>query len=198
MFTGIIEEIGKLNRIQRIGLAQRVQISAKKVLEDVHIGDSISVNGVCLTVVKFSKTEFESDIMPETIQRTTFSVAKSGDLLNLERALLFQDRINGHFVSGHIDGIGKLRRIIHHRELFEIDIAVSSDLLSAIVPKGSVAIDGISLTVIKVSRQGFTIGLIPLTAEQTTLGNKSVGSLVNIETDMLAKYIQKQITQISK
>ncbi|MFB3897085.1 MAG: riboflavin synthase [bacterium] len=196
MFTGIIEEIGKLNRVQRSGLSQRVQISAKKILEDIHIGDSIAVNGVCLTVTKFSATEFAADIMPETVQRTTFAIAKPGDLVNLERALRYQDRVNGHFVAGHIDGIGKLRKIIRRQELFELEITANQNILASIVPKGSVAIDGISLTVINVLRQGFTIGLIPLTAEQTTLGKKSVGSMVNIETDMLAKYIQKN-AQIS-
>ncbi|MDI6784649.1 MAG: riboflavin synthase [bacterium] len=192
MFTGIIEELGKINRIQKLGRTLRIQVTAKKILEELKLGDSIAVNGVCLTVVKYSATSFDADIMPETVSRTTFAYAKIGERVNLERAMQLPDRVNGHFVTGHIDGVGKIQKLLQSRDEFEIEFSVSPDLLRTIVPKGSIAIDGISLTVVKVTRNGFGVSLIPFTTEQTTLGSKAVGSLVNIETDILAKYVQKQ------
>ena len=191
MFTGIIEEIGKISRMQKTGLSRRIAITAQKVLEDIHIGDSIAVNGVCLTVVKFTQTEFEAEVMPETVSRTTFANAKVGDRVNLERAMRLQDRVSGHFVTGHIDGVGKIQKLLRSRDKFEIEFSVSQDLLRAIVSKGSIAIDGISLTVVAVTPRSFSVSLIPFTGEQTTLGSKAVGSLINIETDILAKYIKK-------
>jgi riboflavin synthase len=191
MFTGIIEELGKINRIQKLGRTLRIQVTAKKILEELKPGDSIAVNGVCLTVVKYSATSFDADIMPETVSRTTFSTMKSGDTVNLERAMRFQDRFSGHFVTGHIDGIGKITRIERQQLQCEFEVTVNTELLRYMVPKGSIAIDGISLTLIKVTSRNFTVALIPFTVERTTLGAKKVGNLVNIETDILGKYVKK-------
>ncbi|MCX7919503.1 MAG: riboflavin synthase [bacterium] len=196
MFTGIIEEVGKIRRMLRLNQSLHIQIEAAKVLSGLKIGDSIAVNGVCLTVVTFTGSGFEADIIPETVQRTTFSHVKVGDPVNLERAMQMHDRFHGHFVQGHVDGVGKISRIIRQSDTFELQITVPSELVHYIVPKGSIAVDGVSLTVVDVTRDSFRVALIPFTREQTTLGNKTVGSFVNIETDILAKYIIKQITQI--
>ena len=170
MFTGIIEEVGSVVSIQRSSSKSFIRISARKVLEDVHLGDSIAVNGVCLTVTDFDAASFQADVMNETLSRSSLGSLRSGSPVNLERAMAAGGRFGGHIVSGHIDGTGTI---------------------SYIVEKGSVAIDGISLTVAKVAADSFSVSIIPHTASQTVLGTKKVGDIVNLENDIIAKYVEK-------
>ena len=198
MFTGIIEEIGTISRIQRIGQSRTIEIHAQKILADLKVGDSIAVNGVCLTVLKFNRNSFIADISTETLLRSTFSVAKVGDKVNLERAMLMQDRLSGHFVTGHVDSTGKIRKLKPQQNWVDLEITVAPEFMQYIVSKGSIAVDGISLTIVDILRDSFSIAVIPFTAQQTTLGSKSVGNLVNLEYDLLAKFIVKQISKIKQ
>lgn len=193
IFTGIIEETGNVNRIERGGKSCRINIKCLKVLDDVKLGDSIAVNGVCLTVVDFSKNHFTADVMPETFEHTTLKSLNAGSRVNLERALRVGDRLGGHMVQGHVDGIGTIL------ERQEFDIAVifriqaPKDILKYIAAKGSITIDGISLTVVKVFNDSFTVSLIPHTAMITTLGQKGTGDFVNLETDIIARYAERLV-----
>lgn len=187
MFTGIIEEVGS---IKNIG-GGRIEISAEKVLEDVNLGDSISVNGICLTVVDFDKNSFKADIMPETIRRTSLIDAKKNTKVNLERALTLSARLGGHIVSGHIDGVGEIISLTKDKNALLMKIKTDKSILKYIVEKGSVALDGISLTVASVTGVDFTVSLIPHTREITNLKYKRVGSVINIENDVIAKYVEK-------
>jgi riboflavin synthase len=189
MFTGIIEEIG---RIRSLGTGSLV-IGAEKVLEDVKLGDSIAVNGVCLTVTSFSKAQFTVDVMPETLRRTSLRELKIGSPVNLERALTLASRLGGHIVSGHVEGIGEIVSFVEEGNALLMKVRAASDLLRYIVARGSVALDGISLTVAQVTDSDFTVSLIPHTREVTNLGNKKVGSPINIETDVLGKYVEKML-----
>ena len=189
MFTGIIEEVGQ---IQRIGAGQ-LAVACHRVTGDVQIGDSIAVNGVCLTVTGFDKNHFTADVMPETIRRTEFRELKKGSPVNLERALTLASRLGGHIVSGHIDGTGEVISFTEEGNAILLKVAAGSDLLRYIVEKGSVALDGISLTVAAVTEQDFTVSLIPHTREVTNLGSKKPGSPINIETDVLGKYVEKML-----
>ena len=187
MFTGIIEEIGSLHSFSK-GV---ITINCNKILDDIKIGDSISTNGICLTVTAFDKTtkNFSADVMPETIRRTSLESLKRGDIVNLERALKVDDRLGGHIVSGHIDGVGKIKSIKPEGNAFIVTIEADKNLLRYIASKGSVALDGMSLTVVDVSDRDFSVSLIPHTRDVTNFKHKNIGSLVNIETDVLAKYI---------
>ena len=187
MFTGIIEEVGNIHAIGGGSLVVR----AKKVLEDVQIGDSIAVNGVCLTVTHFDSTSFAADVMPETVRRTSLAELKKGSLVNLERALTLSSRLGGHIVSGHIDGVGKIVSLEKEKNALLLTIGASSEILAYIVEKGSVALDGISLTVAKLQQDSFTVSLIPHTREVTNLRDKGAGSLINIENDVIGKYVQR-------
>lgn len=169
----------------------QITIEGKKILEGTQIGDSIAVNGVCVTVIRLSGREFTVDVMSETLEKTNLSELKSGTNVNLERALQLQTRLGGHIVSGHVDGVGKLRRITPCGIAKVYEIETPSTLLPYILPKGSIAIDGISLTVIEVESDYFTISLIPHTFDQTTLGLKSIGASVNLETDLIGKYVAR-------
>ncbi|MEI7662139.1 MAG: riboflavin synthase [Bacteroidota bacterium] len=191
MFTGIVEEIGIVKAVQHGAGSSRVTIGAKTVLEGVKVGDSINTNGVCLTVTSFGAGYFTIDVMPETMRRTNFGSLKAGSRVNLERALRLMDRLGGHLVSGHIDDTGKIGRRWVEDNAVWFSIHVEGKLLRYIVEKGSVAIDGISLTVAAVDRQSFTVSVIPHTQEVTTLPDKKAGDLLNIECDMIAKYIEK-------
>ncbi|AMA73646.1 MULTISPECIES: riboflavin synthase [Aneurinibacillus] len=195
MFTGIIEEIGTIRRIQRGNRSAVLEIAAEKVLTDVKLGDSIAVNGICLTVVEFSGRHFTVDVMPETLDRTSLSALGPGSPVNLERALAVGDRLGGHFVSGHVDGTGVIvdKRPYDNAMLFEV--RTGEELLWYIIPKGSIAIDGISLTVVDVAGDGFTVSIIPHTLEETILQYKGKGDLVNLECDMLGKYIERFIAR---
>ncbi|MBQ9488233.1 MAG: riboflavin synthase [Selenomonadaceae bacterium] len=187
MFTGIIEEVGKLKNFN----GGRIEITCAKVLSDVEIGDSISVNGICLTVTDFVPNFFAADVMPETVRKTSLDELQQGGAVNLERALKIGDRFGGHIVSGHIDGTGKILSIRPEGNAVFIDVAAQSNILRQIAAKGSVALDGISLTVVDATSDKFCVSMIPHTLTVTNFKFKRVGSLVNIETDILAKYIDR-------
>jgi len=187
MFTGIIEEIGKLKSFN----GGRIEISCEKVLSDVKLGDSIDVNGICLTVTDFTKDFFAADVMPETIKRTSLDELNIGGAVNLERALQVGGRFGGHIVSGHIDGVGNILNVRPDANAIFIDVTAQSNILRQIAEKGSVALDGISLTVVDVTAEKFCVSMIPHTLKETNFKFKHGGSLVNIETDILAKYIDR-------
>ncbi|ASN06932.1 riboflavin synthase [Virgibacillus necropolis] len=196
MFTGIIEELGQVKKIERQSAnSVELTIHAKTINSDMKIGDSISVNGICLTVTTFDANKFSVDVMPETIKATSLNTLKSGSAVNLERAMHANGRFGGHFVSGHIDGTGKITRKEKQENAIYYDIEVPVELQSYLLKKGSIAVDGVSLTVFEVNDQTLTISLIPHTVAQTVLGEKTVGSIVNIECDMLAKYVGQMIKQ---
>ena len=190
IFTGIVEEIGEVKNIARGSESISLTIKAKKVLSDVKLGDSIATNGVCLTVTDFKKDEFTVDVMPETMRKSSLKEINIGSKVNLERALKANDRLGGHIVSGHIDGVGKIIKRRREDNAIILMIKPPQKLLKYIVDKGSIAIDGISLTIAEVKRQGFTISLIPHTSEVTILSNKTVGGLVNLEVDVIGKYVE--------
>ena len=187
MFTGIIEEVGALERLA----GGEIAIRAKKVLEDVALGDSIAVNGICLTVTHFDAAHFVADVMPETVRRTSLAELKRGSRVNLERALTLRSRLGGHIVSGHIDGAGTIAAMQEEGNAILLTVRASADILRYVVEKGSVALDGISLTVARVSAADFTVSLIPHTREITNLREKRMGNRLNIETDILGKYVEK-------
>lgn len=193
MFTGIIEEIGTVKNIKISGNSAAIQIKAKKVLENTKIGDSICTNGICLTVTDMKSDYFYADVMAETMRRTNLGTLNSGDKVNLERALSLNTRLGGHIVSGHIDGTAAIFNMIREDNAVWVEISANSNILKYIVEKGSVAIDGISLTVAKVTEKSFSVSVIPHTGEETILLTKSKGNLVNIECDIIAKYIEKLI-----
>ena len=187
MFTGIIEEVGRLERLA----GGEIAIRAKKVLENVALGDSIAVNGICLTVTRFDEAHFTADVMPETIRRTSLAELRRGSRVNLERALTLKSRLGGHIVSGHIDGAGTIAAMKEEGNAILLTVRANDSVLRYVVEKGSVALDGISLTVASVGAADFTVSLIPHTREITNLREKSVGSRLNIETDILGKYVEK-------
>lgn len=189
MFTGIIEETGQI--ISKGQRGNSLTIGAKKVLEDVHLGDSIAVNGVCLTAAVIGKDSFTADVMGETIKRSNLGELKIGSSVNLERAMPANGRFGGHIVSGHIDGTGIISAQKKDEIAIWLTISASNDILRYIVEKGSIAIDGISLTVAAVSKTDFRVSIIPHTGEQTTLIQKKIGELVNLECDIIGKYVEK-------
>ena len=191
MFTGIIEEIGKVERIQKDYRNCKLSIKASKILTDIHLGDSIAVNGICLTVTHFNHQSFTVYVMNETWSRTALTLLKHGSEVNLERALSVNGRLGGHVVTGHIDGTGKISSIKKDDNAVWYQINTQKEILDLIVEKGSITIDGISLTVAKVSKVNFSVSVIPHTLEQTILKSKQVGSTVNLENDILGKYVQK-------
>jgi len=190
MFTGIIEELGVVKRIDRQQCV-RVTILAKTVLEDLKIGDSITVNGVCLTVEGFDTSEITVEISPETLAVTSLGVVKVGDGVNLERAMRLSDRLGGHLVSGHVDGVGHIRERRLEGDSYVLCIESPQEVLKYCVKKGSIAVDGISLTLNDVTERNFTVTIIPHTAKVTTLGLKGVGDGVNLEVDVVGKYIER-------
>lgn len=191
MFTGIVEEIGSIKAIKNGESSSSMVIKATKVLEGTNIGDSICTNGVCLTATKISENEVEVDVMPETLRRTNLGELHIGSKVNLERALTLNSRLGGHIVSGHIDGTGNIIHIEKEDNAVWFQIELDKELLRYVVEKGSITIDGISLTVAYVDDKSFKVSIIPHTAEETILLSKSVGARVNIECDILAKYIEK-------
>ncbi|MCR4645414.1 MAG: riboflavin synthase [Oscillospiraceae bacterium] len=191
MFTGIIEEIGHISRIQKGGTACTLTVSASRVLTDVRIGDSIAVNGICLTVCRFDAGSFSADVMPETMRRTNLGSLSAGSAVNLERAMAAGGRFGGHIVSGHIDGTGTVRNLRREENAVWVTIAAPDEILRYIVEKGSIAIDGISLTVAAVTAQDFSVSIIPHTGSETTLLARKPGDAVNLECDILAKYVEK-------
>ena len=191
MFTGIVEELGTVRRVLPGARAGKIVIGARKVLEDVHIGDSIAVNGVCLTVVAASDDEFTADVMPETLRKSGLGTLKVGDPVDLERAMAANGRFGGHIVSGHIDGIGRIVETRPEENAVIVTISASPEILALIVEKGSIAIDGISLTVASLTPTTFSVSLIPHTAAQTVLLKKHAGDVVNLENDVVGKYVQR-------
>ena len=191
MFTGIIEGLGTIGAIRPTGQGKRLTIEADYVLDQTKIGDSVAVNGACLTVVKINGSTFEVDLSPETLATSTFDKARQGDRLNLERAMRLSDRIDGHLVLGHVDGIGVIKQEEKLGNAIGITIAAPETLSRYMIHKGSVAIDGISLTINSVALKSFTVSIIPHTAHLTTIGMKQKGEPVNIETDMIGKYVER-------
>ncbi len=195
MFTGIVEEIGTITAVTPGEASLQLNISCSKVLSDVKKGDSIAVNGVCLTVANFSVRHFTADVMPETMKATTLHELRIGSRVNLERAMAANGRFGGHFVSGHVDGTGEIIAIQPKANALYMEIRIAAELLDYFIPKGSVTVDGTSLTVFGVTDQGFIISLIPVTQDDSIIGRKKVGDQVNIECDMLAKYIERLLSK---
>lgn len=191
MFTGIIEEMGTVKALRREAGAARLSLSAATVLDGTALGDSISVNGVCLTVVEMGKNEFSADVAVETLRVTNLGELKAGARVNLERALQLSARIGGHLVSGHVDAVGRLREKRDEGNGWRIFFDAPETVLRYVIKKGSIAIDGISLTVADVDRAGFSIAMIPHTARLTTLGFKAAGDSVNLESDIIGKYVER-------
>lgn len=195
MFTGIIEEIGSIRKIQRGRVSGSLTIGAKEILSDVKIGDSIAVNGICLTVTGQEADSFTVDVMHETFDRSSAGSFQVGTKVNLERAMPAQGRFGGHIVSGHIDGTGKVRKIRKDENAVWYEITAAPHVGRYIVEKGSVAIDGISLTVARAGRDSFSVSVIPHTAHETTMGLRREGDTVNIENDCIGKYVEKLLQE---
>lgn len=191
MFTGIVEEVGMVSSITPGATSLQLTIKCTKVLSDVHKGDSIAVNGVCLTVANYSKTYFTADVMPETVKATTLQELRLGSPVNLERAMVANGRFGGHFVSGHVDGTGEIISVQPKGNAIYMEVSVAADLLQYFIPKGSVTVDGTSLTIFGITEKGFIISLIPVTQGDSIIGHKHTGDKVNVECDMLAKYIER-------
>lgn len=191
MFTGLVEEIGFIRALTRKGDGLLLEIKADKLLDDVKIGDSIAVDGVCLTVVRLGSTSFYVDAVAETLARTTLSTKKAGQGVNLERALAANGRFGGHFVQGHVDGLGKIAAVERRAAGHWLRIAMPDSLAVFVIEKGSIAIDGLSLTIARVEDNSISVAIIPHTWSATCLQFKKAGEQVNIETDMIAKYVQK-------
>lgn len=191
MFTGIVEEIGHVSRIQRGHHSIVLEVSADRVLENTRIGDSIAVNGICLTVTSLGDGCFTVDVMPETISRSSLSQITCGSPVNLERAMPADGRFGGHIVSGHIDSTGKIKSIRKDDNAVWFRIQTVPEIMRYIVEKGSITVDGISLTVASVQEDSFSVSIIPHTISQTILSERKTGDLVNLETDMIGKYVEK-------
>ena len=190
MFTGIIEEKGTIKELRTTGNSGVIRIKCHNILgPDTHIGDSISVNGICLTVTNMDATSFTADVMPETIRMSSLGQLNVGSKVNLERAMAANGRFGGHIVSGHIDGTGKIENIRRESNAVWYKIATKRELSPFIVTKGSIAIDGISLTVADTYDRGFMVSIIPHTLEETILCDKKTGDIVNLETDIIGKYV---------
>lgn len=190
MFTGLVEELGSVKRLS-VGTVARLAVASEKVINDVVIGDSVAVNGVCLTVTSIGSGELSFDAVPETLSRSTLKDLRAGDKVNLEASLRAGKMIGGHFVQGHVDGVGTVESVRVLSDSAVISFKAPESVLKYIVEKGSIAIDGISLTVASVSDTGFSIAVIPHTLSVTTLGLRKPGDKVNLETDIIGKYVEK-------
>ncbi|MCD8020074.1 MAG: riboflavin synthase [Clostridiales bacterium] len=191
MFTGIIEEVGTIKNIKMGAKSAVITIQADKIMEDIHLGDSIAMNGVCLTVTSFDKNSYSVDVMHETLRRTNLGDMKSGSKVNLERAMAADGRFGGHIVAGHIDDPGTVVSVEKDDNAVWLTIQTTKEVLKYVVEKGSIAIDGISLTVARVDEKSFAVSVIPHTGTHTTLLDKKPGDTVNLETDMIGKYVEK-------
>ena len=191
MFTGIIVELGVIQEIKKSSKSSKLLIKANKVLENTNVGDSICTNGVCLTVTDLKANSFEADVMAETLRRSNLGDLTVGSKVNLERALTLESRLGGHIVSGHIDGVGEIISLVKEDNATWVTVKAKSDILRYVVLKGSITIDGISLTVAYVDENVFKVSIIPHTAQETTLLNKSIGETVNLECDVISKYVEK-------
>lgn len=193
MFTGIIEEIGNVQRLQKVGNGYQLAVRAKTVLGGTKLGDSIAINGVCLTVTQLGSDYFTVGLAPETRNRTNILHLKAGSAVNLERALLPTSRMGGHFVQGHVDSTGEITAFERDEDALWVTIAASPDVMRYVVPKGFIALDGVSLTVVDVTESYFTVHLVAYTQQEIVLPQKQVGYDVNIEVDVLGKYVEKMI-----
>ena len=193
MFTGIIEGLGTITAVKPSGLGRRLSVTADFSLNESKIGDSIAVNGACLTAVTITDRRFTVDVSPETLEKTTFGTARVGDRVNLERALRFSGRIDGHLVSGHVDGIGVIKEKKVQGNATIITYEAPESLTRYMIEKGSVAVDGISLTINACDNYSFKVSIIPHTVSVTTIGAKNIAETVNIETDMIGKYVERFI-----
>ena len=194
MFTGIVEEIGKVKAIKTGAKSTALSIGGNLIFSDLKLGDSIAVNGICLTVTSINERIFTADVMNETLSRSSIGELKTGSNVNLERAMSADGRFGGHIVSGHIDGTGKISAIKKDDIAIWYTVKTDSKIMRYIIEKGSITIDGISLTVAKVERDNFSVSIIPHTAEETVLSEKKIGSIVNLENDVVGKYIEKFMT----
>lgn len=194
MFTGIIEEIGKIKNIKPGSQSMKIGVTAHKVLEGTKLGDSIATNGVCLTVTRLGEDYFEADVMPETVNRSSLKHLTQGSEVNLERAMAVGERLGGHIVQGHVDGVGRIISKETADNATVIKIEAPGDLLRLMVDKGSIAIDGISLTIVEAKTTYFSVSIIPMTGGETTLLSKQVGDEVNLECDVIGKYVERLLT----
>jgi len=193
MFTGLVEGIGTVARVSTRGKVKRITLSVPAAFNDLKAGDSLAVSGTCLTVVAVKKGEVTLEAVPETLSRTTLGKLRAGSKLNLERAVRADSRLGGHFVQGHVDGVGKVTTIRRLGETWVVVISASGEILKGLVLKGSVALDGVSLTISEVSGEGFGVALVPHTLKHTTLGSWKKGGEVNIEGDLLSKYVARHL-----
>ena len=191
MFTGLVEEIGQIDSVEPAGTSRRLTIRAHKILEEAKIDDSICVSGVCLTVVARAENTFQVQAVDETLRKTTLGNLRQGSRVNLERALRPTDRLGGHFVQGHVDGVGRIADFIPQAAGKLLVVELSKELLRHVIPHGSIALDGVSLTVARLEEPKITIALIPHTLAQTTFGERQVGDGLNVETDLLGKYVER-------
>lgn len=195
MFTGIIEEVGSVASIRKGAHSCVLTVNASRVLEDVHLGDSIATNGVCLTVTSFTSHSFSADVMHETLNRSSLGSLHIGSPVNLERAMLAGGRFGGHIVSGHIDGVGTISSMKEDDNAVWYTVEAPSNILRYIIEKGSITLDGISLTVAKVTNSNFSVSIIPHTRAQTNLASKKVGDVLNLENDLVGKYVERLMLQ---
>jgi len=191
LFTGIIEEIGRIERIERGARSSRLTISGDVIFSDLKLGDSVAVDGICLTAGAISGKEFSADVMPETLNRTALGTLRLGGAVNLERAMAANGRFGGHIVSGHIDGMGKIAQMQADDNAVLVRIETDVSILRYVIEKGSIAIDGISLTVAGLDERSFSVSIIPHTGTETTLLSKRPGDLVNLENDLIGKYVER-------
>ena len=194
MFTGIVEEVGVLKSIRRGASSAVLEIAARTVLEDIHLGDSIAVNGVCLSATSFTGSSFTADVMHETLDRSSLAALRPGSRVNLERAMAANGRFGGHIVAGHVDGVGTVLETKQDDNAVWYTIAAGPEVLRYVVEKGSITIDGISLTVARVGPESFAISAIPHTVAVTVLKDRKAGDKVNLETDIIGKYVEKLLT----
>lgn len=195
MFTGIIEEVGTIRRVQKGRSSAVLEIEARIVLEGLRVGDSIAVNGVCLTVTSFDRKGFLADVMHETLNRSSLAGMSGGSRVNLERAMRADGRFGGHIVAGHVDGTGTIAEIRKDDTAVWYRIRAGDSILRYVVEKGSAAVDGISLTVVAVTERDFSVSVIPHTASETTLGERRTGDTVNLETDIIGKYVERFLSR---
>jgi len=196
VFTGLVEEKGRVEAVERKGLeGARLRIQAAIVMEDLKVGDSVAVNGICLTVTAREGRGFAADVMPETLRKTGLVHLKAGDGVNLERAMPATGRFGGHIVTGHIDGVGRILKRYREGNAVVYKISAPPEVLRYTVAKGSIAVDGISLTVAFLEAEAFSVSLIPLTAAETTLGDRGVGGLVNLEGDCIGKFVERLLRE---
>ncbi len=193
MFTGIVEELGEIISITHGEKSARLSVKCPLVSSDASLGDSIAINGCCLTVIEIGENMLSFDAVPETLRCTNLGDLKPGDLVNLERPMMLNGRLGGHFVQGHIDGVGKIHSVVKEDNALVISIEIEKELQKYLISKGSITVDGISLTVAKLEDYGFSVWIIPHTSHVTTMGRRHPGDRVNIECDMLGKYIERLV-----